>query len=62
MHPNINAGNSRLRIRDRIGKSQSEWEGAERSSKNMGSFLHKLFKVFVKELKNALMSLEESGS
>ena len=28
VHPNINARDIRLRIRDRIGKAQSEWKGA----------------------------------
>ena len=36
VHPNINERDTRLSIRDRIRKSQSEWEGEELSAKRMG--------------------------
>ena len=62
IHPEINARDDRLKIRDRIRQTQNEWKGSELSEKRMGKGLHKLFKEFVNELKNALPPLGELGS
>ena len=48
MHPNINARDAILRIRDQIRKARSQWKWVKLSEKIMGKGLHKAFKVVVK--------------
>ena len=48
VHQNINARYSRLKICDRIRKTQSEWKGAKLSQKRMRKYAHKVFKLIVK--------------
>ena len=57
VHTDINARNSRLKIRDHIGQAQSEWKVAELSVKRIGKDLNKVFKTVVNELHNKLPEL-----
>ena len=41
---------------------QNKWKGAELAAKRLGKGLHKVFKVIVNELNNALPTLGESGA
>ena len=50
VHPEINARYARLKIRDRIRQTQSEWKGEELSSKSMGKGSNKLFKAVINEI------------
>ena len=52
VHPNINARDTRLKIRDPIRQAQSEWKIEELSVKYMVKGLHKVFKIVVKRLNN----------
>ena len=45
-HPNANQKEASYRIRDRIRKIQSEWKEELKATRNMGKFLHKVFKTF----------------
>ena len=45
IHPEINARDSRLKIRDRIKQTQIEWKGSELSEKRMGKGVNKVFKL-----------------
>ena len=47
IRPEINARDARLKIRDRIKLTQSEWKVLELSAKRMGKGLHKLFNAVV---------------
>ena len=58
VNPNITARDTILKICDRIRQAQREWKGAVVSAKRMGNFLHKVFKVAVKELNNSFPTLE----
>ena len=49
-HPNVNKRGARCKIRDRIRQRQPEWKGALQSTRNMGKYLHKVFKTFVKDI------------
>ena len=60
MYLNINTMDARLKICYCIRQAQSEWKGAKLLAKIMGKFLHRLFKVIVKSLKNSLPVLRES--
>ena len=46
IHPEINARDFRLKIRDPIKKDQSEWKGAELLEKIIDKGLHKVLKHF----------------
>ena len=48
VHPNINARDAILRIRDQIRKARSQWKWVKFSEKIMGKGLHKAFKDVVK--------------
>ena len=48
VYPNINARNSRLKIRDHTMQAQIEWKGEKLSEKSTRKGLHKFFKVVVK--------------
>ena len=52
IHPDVNTRDAKLKIRDHIFQTQSEWKIAEISVKSMGKCLHKLFKAVVNELNN----------
>ena len=57
IHPGINARYVRLKIRDRIKKTQSEWKVAEISADRMGKVLNKVFKDVVIELNHSFPTL-----
>ena len=61
-HPKVNIRESHYKIRDIIRQRQSEWKGALKATRNMGKVLHKVFKIFVKEIQQELTPLGESGS
>ena len=48
IHPEINARDDRLKMRDLIKKTKSERKRSEISPKSMGKYLHKVFKDVVK--------------
>ena len=52
VHPDINARDARLKISNRIRKTQREWKGPELSTKSMEKGLHKVFKYVVNKLNN----------
>ena len=62
IHPELNARDARLKIRDRIKQTQNEWKRAELSEEGMGKGLHKFFEFVVNGVKNKIPTLEESGS
>ena len=47
IHPDINAGDDRFKIRDHIRQTQIECKGFEISENSMGKGLHKVFKAVV---------------
>ena len=47
-HPIVNRRESHYKICYRIKQRQSEWIGELNATRNMGKFLHKLFKTVVK--------------
>ena len=47
IHPDINARDARLKIRDHIKLAVSGWKEAELSENRMDKGLHKVFKVVV---------------
>ena len=57
IYPDINRRDARLKIRDLIKKTQSEWEIAELSVNSMGKSLYKLLKAAVNELNNSFPNL-----
>ena len=61
-HPNVNRREAWYKIRDLIKQRQSEWNGALKSTRDMGKRLHKVFKTIVKYISQDLPPLGESGS
>ena len=59
-HPNVNMGEARYRIGDRIKKIQLKWKGALKSTRNMGKGLHKVFKTVIEDISQDLPPLGES--
>ena len=61
-HPSVNQREDRYKICYHIRQIQSEWNGALKSTQNMGKGLHKVFKTVIKEISQDLPPLEEYGS
>ena len=61
-HTNVNRGEERYKIRDRIRKIQSEWKGALKAMLSMGKGLHNVFSTIVKDISQELTNFGESGS
>ena len=49
-HPYVNQRESRYKMRDRIEQRQSEWQGALKSTCNMGKVLYEVFKNIIKDI------------
>ena len=62
MHPLINVRDYRLKIRDHIKQTQSEWKCAQLSAKRTVKGLHEVFDDILNELNNPLPTLREPGS
>ena len=61
VHTDINVGDSRLKIRDRIMWAQSECKQEELSENRMVNGLHRFFKAVVNKLNNSFTNLGELG-
>ena len=61
VHPDNNARNGRLEIRDHIKQSQSEWIGAELLENIMGKGLHNFSKDAVGKLKNHYLNQDNEA-
>ena len=57
IHPDINAGDTILKIRDLIKQTQNEWKGEELSENSIGKSLHQVSKAVVDELNNLFPTL-----
>ena len=62
IHPNGNRREARYKIRDHVRKRQSEWKGALKATRSMGTGLHKVFSTVVKDILKELTALRESCS
>ena len=49
-NPNVYRREAQYKIPDRIRQRQSEWNGALKSTQNMGECLHKIFKTAIKDI------------
>ena len=47
VHPDINARDARLKVRERIRQAQSEWKEVYLSEKRIRKGFHKLFKAIL---------------
>ena len=61
-HPNVNRREARYKRCDSIKQRQLEWNGALKTTQNMGKGLNKVFKTVVKEILEDLPPLGEYGS
>ena len=59
---NVNRREERYKICDSIKQRKSERKGALKATRNMGRYLHKVFRTVLKEISQDLPPLGESGS
>ena len=61
-HLNVNKREARYEIHDRVRRTEFQWKGSLKATRNMGKVLHKVFSTIVKEILQELATLVESGS
>ena len=61
-HTSVNMREARYKICDCIKQIQTEWKQALLYTRNMGKYLHKVFKAVINYISQVLPILDESGS
>ena len=61
-NPSVTKRETRYEIRDIVRRTESQWKGALKYTRNTETGLHKIFCTIVKEISQEMTNFRESGS